>query len=118
MLTAVGSAAASDWYKRQAEGGCRQRSEHAPEQDWANAGPAGFQDQSGWRLYSRPLDGQRMLTVGQSRTERAEARREVIAVAGAAALLAALIGHFWLRGRVRRELFLFPIHISEPTRPY
>ena len=93
------------WQVRTAEGVILQRSEHAPEQDWANAGPAGFQDQSGWRLYSRPLDGQRMLTVGQGRTERAEARREVIAVAGAAALLAALIGHFWLRGQVRRELF-------------
>lgn len=92
------------WQVRTAEGVILQRSEHAPEQEWANARTAGFQDQSGWRLYSRPLDGQRMLTVGQGRIERAEARREVIAAAGAAALLAALMGHFWLRGRVRREL--------------
>ena len=92
------------WQVRTSEGVILQRSELAPEREWASATSTGFADQSGWRLYSRPLANQRVLTVGQSRTERAEARREVIAAAGAAALLAALIGHFWLRGRVRREL--------------
>lgn len=81
-----------------------QRSRQAPAQGWTLSSRNGFEDQADWRLYSQELPGGRLLTVGQRRTDRAQVRQEVIAAAGLAALLAAVIGHFWLRSRVRHEL--------------
>lgn len=92
------------WQVRDRAGVVLQSSQHAPTGVWPRATRGEFQDLSGWRLYSLPLPSDRTLTVGQTRSERTEARREVITAAGGTALLVALIGHLWLRGRVRREL--------------
>lgn len=79
------------------------RSQQAPVAGW-RAPREGFEDRDGWRLFSKPLADGRILTVAQTPQERREARWEVIAASGAAAALAALLGHLWLRARVRREL--------------
>ncbi len=92
------------WQVRGPSGIVLQRSQDAPPDGWPRPERAGFHDLAGWRLYTRPLPKARMLTVGQARSERVEARREVIATAGGTALLVALLGHLWLRARVRREL--------------
>jgi signal transduction histidine kinase len=81
-----------------------QRSQNAPPEGWPRPEKAGFHDLDGWRLYAQRLPQGRTLIVGQTRSERTEARKEVIATAGGTALLVALLGHLWLRARVRREL--------------
>lgn len=92
------------WQVLADDGTIVQRSKHAPAQGWVPGAREGFEDQANWRLYSRALPNHRLLTVGQGRIERAAARQEVIAAAGSAAVLVAILGHFWLRARVRLEL--------------
>lgn len=92
------------WQVRAPSGLVLQRSQNAPPEGWPRPERAGFQDLDGWRLYAQPLPQGRTLVVGQTRSERNEARKEVIATAGGTALLVALLGHLWLRARVKREL--------------
>lgn len=81
------------------------RSQRAPDTPWRNTPTAGFGDAEDWRLYGLPLgaDG-RMLYAAQTREERREARAEVALGAVMAALAVGLLGHVWLRSRVRVEL--------------
>ncbi len=92
------------WQVRGPSGILLQRSQDAPPEGWPRPEKAGFLDLAGWRLYAQPLPQGRTLIVGQTRSERAEARQEVVATAGGTALLVALLGHLWLRARVRHEL--------------
>lgn len=92
------------WQIVAVDGSLLYHSQQAPKGGWTNLRGDGFENQAGWRLYSRALSEQRRLTVGQTRDERADARVEVIAAAASAALLAAVLGHLWLRSRVRDEL--------------
>ncbi len=92
------------WQVLGQDGALLHRSLQAPAEGWMPRTGRGFEDQAAWRLYSQKLPGGRVLTVGQTRVDRAKVRQEVITAAGLAALLAAMVGHFWLRNRVRREL--------------
>lgn len=82
------------------------RSARAPQQPWLPLPTPGHADApSGWRLYGLPLaDGQRLLYVGQSAGERAEAELDVVTTAVWCALAVGVLSAWWLRRRVRREL--------------
>ena len=81
------------------------RSSRAPATPWLATPTAGLSDTSRWRLFGLALaaDG-RMLYTAQSREQRQEARAEAALSAVLAALAMGLLGHLWLRSRVRREL--------------
>lgn len=81
------------------------RSSLAPTTPWLATPSAGFSDTPRWRLFGLALaaDG-RMLYAAQSREQRQEARAEAALSAVLAALAMGLLGHLWLRSRVRREL--------------
>jgi signal transduction histidine kinase len=93
------------WQVIGADGSLRLRSARAPAQAWRRTPSAGFSDAADWRLYGQALgvDGL-MLYAAQSRDERQEARAEVALGAVLAALAVGLLGHLWLRLRVRAEL--------------
>jgi signal transduction histidine kinase len=66
---------------------------------------AGFSDVPGWRVHGSAAGREgRMLYVAHTTRERREARSEVVMSAVLAALSIGLLGHFWLRLRVRGEL--------------
>lgn len=79
------------------------RSAAAPVQPWV--APPGYSSVDTWRVYGLPLDARgRMLYVGQTQAERVEAQADVALSAALAALAIGLLGHVWLRARVRHEL--------------
>jgi signal transduction histidine kinase len=81
------------------------RSANAPPQPLQRVHTAGFSDVPGWRLFGVATGSQgRMLYVAHTHAERFEAQAEVAQAAVLAALSIGLIGHVWLRLRVRREL--------------
>ncbi|MFP5400123.1 MAG: sensor histidine kinase [Gammaproteobacteria bacterium] len=93
------------WQVVDAQGGVRARSAQAPEQPLHATPSAGFSDTADWRVFGAPLGGDgRMLYVAQTRAERVEAHTEVVLGAVTSALAIGLLGHLWLRARVRREL--------------
>ena len=81
------------------------RSSLAPATPWLATPSAGFSDTPRWRLFGLALaaDG-RMLYTAQSREQRQGARAEAALSAVLATLAMGLLGHIWLRSRVRREL--------------
>jgi len=88
-----------------APGGAVQlRSARAPGQAWHATAVAGFGSVPAWRVYGLPLGDGRMLYAAQTLEERNEARAEVALGAVLAALAVGLLGHLWLRARVRAEL--------------
>lgn len=93
------------WQRVSAQGEVLSRSGHAPEKAWHLTPTAGFAPAGGWRVYglAATQHGQ-MLYVGQSDEERVEARLEVTLAGGLAGLAVGILGHLWLRSRVRREL--------------
>jgi signal transduction histidine kinase len=81
------------------------RSSRAPVQAWFATASAGFASRPQWRVFGHALGSEgRMLYAAQTRSERDEARAEVAFGAVLAALAVGLLGHVWLRARVRREL--------------
>ena len=93
------------WQVVDAGGGVTARSAQAPAQPMHGTPSAGFSDTAGWRVFGTPLgeDG-RILYVAQTRAERVEAHTEVVLGAVTSALAIGLLGHLWLRARVRRDL--------------
>jgi signal transduction histidine kinase len=82
------------------------RSHQAPMRPLNTGQLVGFADQGDdWRVFGVPLDGQgRVLYVAQRGRERRAARLDAMLVVVPAALLVGLLGAYWLRVRVRREL--------------
>jgi signal transduction histidine kinase len=81
------------------------RSPQAPADPLSATPSAGFSGTADWRVFGMPLDADgRMLYVAQSEEERFEAQTEVALSSALAALAIALLGHLWLRARVRHEL--------------
>lgn len=93
------------WQLVAADGRLLQRSAAAPAAPWHATATAGRSDVTGWHLHGTSLgsDG-RMLYIAQSHDERVEAGSEVAVGALVAALAVGLLGHVWLRARVRAEL--------------
>jgi signal transduction histidine kinase len=93
------------WQLVAADGRLLARSALAPPQPWHRSASLGFSDLPDWHVYGRALgeEGQ-LLYAAQSQDERFEARSEVALGAVLAALAIGLIGHVWLRSRVRHEL--------------
>ena len=81
------------------------RSANAPQQAFRAAATAGFSALEDWRVFGAAMgtDG-RMLYVAHTVRERLEAQAEVATSAVLAALSIGLLGHWWLRVRVRQEL--------------
>lgn len=93
------------WQVVDTSGGVVSRSPQAPARALHATPSAGFSDAADWRVFGAPLGGDgRMLYVAQTRAERVEAHTEVVLGAVTSALAIGLLGHLWLRVRVRREL--------------
>lgn len=93
------------WQLVSPEGVVLRRSSNAPEQALHRAPTAGFSDAPGWRVFGVATgSGGRVLYAAHTQRERDEAQAEVALSAVLAALSIGLIGHVWLRLRVRREL--------------
>jgi signal transduction histidine kinase len=81
------------------------RSANAPVQPLQRVHTAGLADVPGWRVFGVATGAEgRMLYVAHTHAERFEAQAEVVQSAVLAALSIGLLGHAWLRLRVRREL--------------
>ncbi|MBL8349649.1 MAG: HAMP domain-containing histidine kinase [Burkholderiaceae bacterium] len=93
------------WQVVERDGTVPLRSTRAPATPWRSTPSAGFGDTPDWRLFGLALgaDG-RMLYAAQTRDERLEARADAALSAVLAALAVGLLGHVWLRSRVRSEL--------------
>ncbi len=93
------------WQLVGADGVVRLRSPLAPSTPLRAAATVGFSDSPEWRVYGvvLPDDGS-TLYVAQTMAERSEAAFEAGSSAAVAALGVGLLGHLWLRTRVRREL--------------
>jgi signal transduction histidine kinase len=93
------------WQVVAADGRLLQRSARAPDAPWRPTPTAGLGETPHWRLYGLALgDDGRMLYTAQAREERTEARVDVALGAMLSALAVGLLGHAWLRARVRAEL--------------
>lgn len=93
------------WQLMAADGSLLMRSALAPDLPWHRAPEAGFSDHANWRIYGAAIGGDgHMLYTAQTRAERVEARTEVAMGSLLAALAVGLLGHVWLRARVRAEL--------------
>lgn len=101
------------WQLVAADGRLLARSARAPAAPWHTRPAPGFTQLPGWRVYGMAAQtpGQtpghtpgQMLYAAQTGDERREARGEVALNAVLAALALGLLGHVWLRSRVRREL--------------
>lgn len=81
------------------------RSSLAPDTPLRVAATPGFSESPDWRIYgiALPGDGQ-MLYAAQTMAERFEAQLDTAFGAALAALGVGLLGHLWLRLRVRQEL--------------
>ncbi|UUX97223.1 sensor histidine kinase KdpD [Aquabacterium sp. J223] len=100
-----GTVAHFAWQVIDGQGRLHRRSDLAPTVPWQAAPRPGFSDAPQFRLFGVALgtDG-RMLYVAQTREERLEAQAEVALAAVLAALSVGLVGHVWLRSRVKAEL--------------
>lgn len=93
------------WQLVSRQGGVIARSPLAPGTPLHRTPTAGLSNVPGWRVFGRPLGPEgRMLYVAQTRGERLEAQGEVALSAVLAALAVGLLGHLWLRARIRHEL--------------
>jgi signal transduction histidine kinase len=93
------------WQVVAADGRVLMRSALAPRDPWHAVARAGMSDRPGWRIVGLALGREgRMLYAAQSHAERREARTEVAIGSVLASLAVGLLGHLWLRGRVRAEL--------------
>ena len=97
------------WQLVAADGQVLSRSTNAPAESLLHAATAGFSKTPEWRVHGSALPGAngndgRMLYVAHQLAERREAELEVILSAALAALSIGLLGHLWLRARVRQEL--------------
>lgn len=93
------------WQLVGADGAVLLRSPHAPRAALRGTATPGFSDTADWRVFGSSLgrDG-RMLYVAQTQEERREAQFEVAFGSALATLAIGLLGHLWLRARVRHEL--------------
>jgi signal transduction histidine kinase len=100
------------WQLLAGNGDVLRRSDNAPASPLQRVATAGFSQTAEWRVYGSALpsahgadsaQGQ-MLYVAHQLAERNEARLEVIVSGALAALSIGLLGHLWLRARVRQEL--------------
>jgi signal transduction histidine kinase len=110
------------WQLVAADGRVLRRSDNAPAIALLRAATAGLSKTADWRVYGSALpsaDGSdgRMLYVAHQIAERREAELEVILGAALAALSIGLLGHLWLRERVRRELLPLE-HLSQRLARY
>ena len=110
------------WQLVAADGQVLRRSHNAPAIALWRAPTAGFSETSDWRIHGSALpsaDGgsSRMLYVAHELDERREAELEVFVSAALAALAIGLLGHLWLRARVRQELLPLE-HLSERLARY
>ncbi len=93
------------WQLVAASGAVLQRAANAPEQALRPLATAGFSATDEWRVFGVAMGSQgRMLYVAHSLRERREVQAEVAMSAVLAALSIGLLGHWWLRARVRHEL--------------
>ncbi len=104
---ATGGSGRFAWQVLARDGTVLSRSPLAPAESWHAGAELGRRpdNQGEWRVHGVPLaDDGRMLYVAQSRAERREASADVASNAVLSALAIGLMGHLWLRLRVRREL--------------
>lgn len=93
------------WQVVGTDGGVLMRSHGAPAAPLRATPSVGFGDTPQWRVFGLPLgEGGRILYVAQTGAERREAQMEVALAATLAALAIGLLGHAWLRMRVRQEM--------------
>ncbi len=100
------------WQLVAADGAVLRRSSNAPVSALLRAGTPGFSKAGNWRVFgssmtsadANGLQGGRMLYVAHTLEERSEAQLEVMLSAVLSALSIGLLGHLWLRTRVRNEL--------------
>jgi signal transduction histidine kinase len=93
------------WQQLDAAGRVLRRSANAPAAPLLRAGSAGLSRASGWRVHASSFgDAGGTLLVAHTLEERSEAQLEVVVNAVFAALSIGLLGHLWLRVRVRDEL--------------
>jgi signal transduction histidine kinase len=92
------------WQLLSSDGVLLLRSARAPAAPWQPKPVTGFTNVPDWRLYGQPVSTGRVLLVAQSRSERLEAQGVVALGTLLAALIVGLIGQFWLRARMTREL--------------
>lgn len=93
------------WQVVAPDGRILMRSPEAPAGPLRPTPTAGFGSTPEWRVFGLALgNGGRMLYVAQTGAERREAQKEVALAATLAALAIGLLGHAWLRMRVRQEL--------------
>jgi signal transduction histidine kinase len=93
------------WQVVAADGSVLQRSASAPVLAFHAAAAVGFTTQGEWRVFGSAMGhAGRVLYVAHALRERVEAQAEVAMSAVLAALSIGLLGHWWLRTRVRHEL--------------
>lgn len=92
------------WQVVTADARVLRHSANAPAEPLAPSGAAGFSRNARWRVHASALGEGRMLVVAHALRERSEAQVDVIMSAVLAALSIGLLGHLWLRARVRAEL--------------
>jgi signal transduction histidine kinase len=93
------------WQLVDAQGAVLRRSANAPAEPLLRPGSAGLQRSGAWRVHAGAFGAAGgSLYVAHTLRERNEARFEVVLSAVLAALSIGLIGHLWLRVRVRQEL--------------
>lgn len=93
------------WQLVDADAALLRRSSNAPPAPLHRLAMPGLSEVAGWRVYGIASGPEgRMLYVAHTQAERFEARAEVVQSAVLAALSIGLLGHVWLRWRVRREL--------------
>jgi signal transduction histidine kinase len=101
------------WQWVDAQGAVLRRSANAPAEPLLRAGSVGLHRTSSWRVHASAFgDDGGALYVAHTLRERNEARVEVVLSAVLAALSIGLLGHLWLRVRVRQELRPLD-HLSE-----
>lgn len=110
------------WQLVAADGTVLRRSANAPATVLLRSPTAGFSQGGSWRVFGNSLIGAdgsngRMLYVAHTLVERREAQLEVIMSAALAALSIGLLGHLWLRARVRQELMPLE-HLSQRLEHY
>jgi signal transduction histidine kinase len=113
------------WQLVAGDGRVLRRSENAPGLPLQRVATAGFSQTADWRVHGSAVPGAngaslaqgQMLYVAHELAERHEARLEVIVSAGLAALSIGLLGHLWLRARVRQELLPLE-HLSQRLTQY